>query len=235
MTVIAIIPAAGIGQRMEQDLPKQYLTLLGKTILELSVQALLADPRIKQVYVGLQQHDRYFPLLPLANDPRIIQVQGGASRAETVTNALIAAAANHADTTLVAVHDAARPGLSAIFLAKLLTVAQQQPEQGALAAVPAWDTMKRKTANGQLTTFDRSELWHAFTPQIFQLGPLLRALQQAAAQGVEITDEASAMELQGINPVLVEAEQHLRKITCPADLIMVQALMLAAQQELTLE
>lgn len=232
MSVIAIIPAAGIGQRMGQEIPKQYLTLLGKTILELSAYALLADPRVSQVFIGLQPNDSYFPHLALAKDPRIVPVTGGDSRAETVTNALLTAAKTHAPDTLVAVHDAARPGLSKALLGKLLDSAEDEPNQGVLAAVPAWDTMKRKqSATAPLITVDRAELWHAFTPQVFQLGALLHALQQAEAKGLQVTDEASAMELQGLSPVLVHAEQQLRKITCPDDLIMVEALMLAAQHK----
>jgi len=236
VSVIAIIPAAGIGQRMGQEIPKQYLPLLGKTILELSVYALLADPRVSQVYIGLQPNDSYFPNLALAKDPRIVPVTGGESRAETVTNALLEAAKKHTSHTLVAVHDAARPGLSKVLLAKLLDSAEDQPNQGVLAAVPAWDTMKRKQSTlAPLITIDRTELWHAFTPQIFQLGPLLKALQHAEDKGLQVTDEASAMEQQGLSPVLVHAEQQLRKITCPEDLIMVEALMLAAQQKINME
>lgn len=234
MSIIAVIPAAGIGQRMNQEVPKQYLTLLGKSILEHSISALLADSRIERVYVALQQNDPYFATLSFFHDLRVTQVQGGASRATSVTNALLAAVKNHADDTLVAVHDAARPGLSKGFLEELLNVAEANPERGALAAVPAWDTMKRQQTSGPLTTVNRAELWHAFTPQVFQLAPLLNALKNATANGLDVTDEASAMEFEGMSPVLVEAEQQLRKITCPDDLIMVEALM-KAQQRTTLE
>ncbi len=236
MAVIAVIPAAGIGHRMGEEIPKQYLPLLGQSILEHSVYALLADPRIERVYVALQANDPYFTELTLASDSRVEPVVGGVTRAESVSNALAVAVKRYSVDTLVAVHDAARPGLSKPLLKKLLNIAEAHPERGALAAVPAWDTIKRRQQNNeQLTTVERTELWHAFTPQVFQLGPLLYAFQQAAEKGLVVTDEASAMEGEGVSPVLVEAEQQLRKITCPDDLIMVKALMLASQPLTTLE
>ncbi|RUO44223.1 2-C-methyl-D-erythritol 4-phosphate cytidylyltransferase [Aliidiomarina taiwanensis] len=231
MSVIAIIPAAGIGQRMGAEVPKQYLTLLGKSILEQSVLALLADTRVQQVFIAVQPDDPYFSAQTnLSNHPQVVRVPGGASRAQSVLHGLAAAQALHGPDTLALVHDAARPGLSKKLLTALLDQAQQVPERGVVAAVPAWDTLKQTNKHGQVQTLDRSLVWHAFTPQIFPLQALLDAMMKAERAGVNVTDEASAMEFMGVSPILLEAEQQLRKITCPDDLIMVEALLKAQPQ-----
>lgn len=228
MKVIAVIPAAGIGQRMGASIPKQYLTLFHQTILEHSTYALLADTRVQQVYLALHPDDHYFSHLSLAKEPRVVSVIGGETRAVSVLNALRVAALEHDSTTLVAVHDAARPGLSKDFLARLLNAAIAAPKQGVVAAVPAWDTIKQQDG-AQVSTLDRSKIWHAFTPQVFQLGVLIQALEVAITQNIAITDEASALELLGVQPHLLVAEQQLRKITCPEDLVMVKALLIASK------
>lgn len=228
MSVIAIIPAAGVGQRMGADVPKQYLSLLGKSILEQSVYALLADKRVQQVFIAVQANDPYFAdLTELHNHPQVVRVPGGETRAQSVLHGLAAANALHGGETLAVVHDAARPGLSKKLLKTLLDRAQQEPQRGVVAAVPAWDTLKQYDDKGRVKTLDRNQVWHAFTPQIFQLQALLDAMMKAGRAGIHITDEASAMEYVGVSPVLLEAEQQLRKITCPDDLIMVEALLQA--------
>ncbi|WP_232819859.1 2-C-methyl-D-erythritol 4-phosphate cytidylyltransferase [Aliidiomarina celeris] len=225
MTVIAIVPAAGIGQRMQSDRPKQYLQLGERTILEHSVEALLNGNLVECVYVAVQAQDPYFASLPIAQHPRVRRVQGGTTRAESVLSALSQARNEWPANTMVAVHDAARPGLSLTVLKALLVRAAEQPEQGAIVAMPAWDTMKMAHAGSVEQTIDRRALWHAFTPQVFQVERLYSALTGALKAGIEITDESSAMEWAGHRPALVEGEAKLRKITSQDDLIMVSALL----------
>lgn len=228
--MIAVVPAAGIGQRMNADRPKQYLELNGKTVLELSIAALMREPRIERVYVAIQAGDTYFPQLPLSRDPRIVRTPGGATRADSVRQALEVAQQAWPSDTLVAVHDAARPGLAMKDLGELLDAASENPAQGALLAIPVTDTVKRGDAHGYAKeTLNREELWLAATPQVFQLQPLLHALQAAELSEHRITDEASAMELTGVTPRLVAAGQSIRKVTQPEDLILVATLM--EQQE----
>lgn len=231
MKYIAVVPAAGIGQRMGAEQPKQYLSLGNQSILEHSVYALLAGDWIERVYVAVQADDPYFSHLAIARDPRVVRVDGGPTRAQSVLNALDVALAAWPAETLVAVHDAARPGLSLQVLNALFQQAEQSPEQGVLAALPAWDTMKVSDGGKVKSTFDRRHLWHACTPQIFTLERLYKAIQGALQHGVAITDEASAMEWAGYTPVLVQAEQQLRKITCPEDLVMVSALLAFNKRE----
>lgn len=224
MNIIGIIPAAGVGSRMNQTLPKQYSLLLGKTVLEHSALSLLQDERVAHVYIPLHGNDPYFHTLPLAKNKKITSLTGGVERFDSVWLALNQAKTQHTGSTLVLVHDAARPGLSKAFLKKLIDKAMEHSERGAIAAVPAWDTMKQQQ-NNKIVTMPREFLWHAFTPQIFRLDYLIKAFEHARIKQLTITDESSAMEALYPSPILVEATQQLRKITCQDDLIMVEALM----------
>jgi len=215
----AVIPAAGVGARMGADRPKQYLELAGKTILEHSLACFLEHPQLKGLVVSLAVDDPYWPTLACAADPRIQRAAGGAERADSVLNALlrlIELGAALEDWVLV--HDAARPNLSRFDLDLLLAELADDPV-GGLLAVPARDTLKRAGADGRvLETVDRSLIWQAYTPQMFRLGALHRALADARVAGVAITDEASAIEWAGLAPRLIEGRADNLKITRPEDL-----------------
>ncbi|CEO38198.1 2-C-methyl-D-erythritol 4-phosphate cytidylyltransferase [Photobacterium kishitanii] len=219
---IAVVPAAGVGSRMAADRPKQYLHIAGKTILEHTVDRLLSLAEITRVVIAISADDPYFPLLPLATDPRITVVDGGAERADSVFAGL---AAIDNDNAWVLVHDAARPCVRQTDLQALITAAVSS-EYGAILAAPVRDTMKR----GQNTltqpqishTVDRENLWHALTPQMFRVGQLRDALTAALAQGATITDEASALEFCGYTPLLVAGRSDNLKVTQPEDLALAE-------------
>ncbi|XBS70610.1 2-C-methyl-D-erythritol 4-phosphate cytidylyltransferase [Acerihabitans sp. KWT182] len=213
--VIAILPAAGIGSRMQNDCPKQYLAIGGKTLLEHAVEALLQQPCIRQVIVAVSAADRQFDRLPLADNPRVSRVTGGKERADSVMAALHQA--HGADWVLV--HDAARPCLHQDDLARLLAITALT-SVGGILATPVRDTMKRAAPDGGAIdhTVERRDLWHALTPQLFPL-PLLRScLTRALSGGAAITDEASALEYCGYQPLLVPGRADNIKITRPEDL-----------------
>lgn len=212
--IVAVVPAAGVGSRMQTDKPKQYLQIHGKTILEHSVGVLLTYPHIKHVILAIAENDPYFHQLPLAQDPRIQIVFGGKTRAETVLNGL--KAIEHPDRVYVMVHDAARPCITHEDLDKLLRI---NDENGAILALPVVDTIKKSDAYRQISkTEDRNFIWLAQTPQFFRAEVLCRALEQALIQGLNITDEASAMELAGFRPHLVVGRSGNVKVTHPEDL-----------------
>ncbi len=215
----AVIPAAGVGARMAADRPKQYLQLGGLTILEHSLLCFLDHPRLKGLVISLAVDDPYWPTLPCALDSRIQQVAGGKERADSVLNALLHLHANGADDNdWVLVHDAARPNLARSDLDNLLVELANDPV-GGLLAVPAKDTLKRADANGRVAeTVDRSLIWQAYTPQMFRLGALHRALADSLVSNVSITDEASAIEWAGQSPRLIEGRADNIKITRPEDL-----------------
>ncbi len=215
----AVIPAAGVGARMAADRPKQYLQLGGRTILEHSLDCFLDHPGLKGLVVSLAEDDPYWPDLASARDPRIQRASGGAERADSVLNALLHLhAQGAADEDWVLVHDAARPNLARTDLDKLLGELAHDPV-GGLLAVPAKDTLKRADAHGRVSeTVDRSTIWQAYTPQMFRLGALHRALADSLVADVAITDEASAMEWAGQAPRLIEGRSDNLKVTRPEDL-----------------
>lgn len=212
-----IVPAAGVGKRMRADKPKQYLPLAGKTLLEHTLDTLISHPRIGQVILALHPQDPYFAALPVAKAAWITRVEGGAERADSVLNALQVLK----DDQWVLVHDAARPCLSHRDLDQLLRLAEG--DTGGILATPVRDTMKRANADKQVVkTEDRSNLWHALTPQFFPSRLLTNALKAALAQGIQITDEASAMEWAGYPVQLVEGCASNIKVTRPEDLALAE-------------
>ncbi|PMV25921.1 MULTISPECIES: 2-C-methyl-D-erythritol 4-phosphate cytidylyltransferase [unclassified Pseudomonas] len=215
----AVIPAAGVGARMAADRPKQYLQLGGRTILEHSLGCFLDHPDLKGLVVSLAVDDPYWPNLPCANDPRIVRADGGDERSGSVLNALLQLnALGASDDDWVLVHDAARPNLSRDDLDSLLAELADDPV-GGLLAVPARDTLKRVDKRGRVVeTVDRSLIWQAYTPQMFRLGALHRALADSLVADAVITDEASAMEWSGQAPRLIEGRSDNIKVTRPEDL-----------------
>lgn len=214
--IATVIPAAGVGKRMKADKPKQYLPLCGATVLEQTLYRLKQVPALQHFFLALSPDDPYFPDLPLAADRQIQRVDGGSERANSVLNALIQIDAQQYPWVLV--HDAARPVVRVSDI-ELLIQCCLQNEQGGILATPVRDTMKLATAENTVKqTVDRTTLWHAYTPQLFPTVLLREALQRALAQGVAITDEASAMEWAGWPVQLVQGHSDNIKITQAEDL-----------------
>lgn len=214
-SVIAVLPAAGVGSRMQADCPKQYLTIGKQTILEHAIHALLRHPRILQVIVAIGPDDRQFCQLPIAQDPRVRVTVGGRQRADSVMAGLQLAG----EAEWVLVHDAARPCLHAEDLDRLLAITEHSKVGGILAA-RVRDTMKRGEP-GQETiahTVERQDLWHALTPQLFPLQLLKLCLQRALDDDAVVTDEASALEHCGYHPLLIAGRSDNIKVTRPEDL-----------------
>lgn len=222
--VWCVIPAAGVGKRMLSAIPKQYLRLHGKTVLEHSLSCFLKHPQIKGIVVVLSAEDEYWlDLVSQYQGYPVYRAIGGQERADSVLNGLKYLQQNLAitNTAKVLVHDAARPCLSQQDLSALLAT---NAEQGAILASPVRDTMKRAFKGQKVIshTEERADLWHALTPQLAPLGLLTQALEQALQAGANITDEASALEYLGFQPILVEGDASNIKITRPADLALAE-------------
>lgn len=159
--IIAVIPASGVGSRMQAEKPKQYLQLKGKTILEHTVSIFLEHPHVEKVIVAVARKDPFYSTLELLKSPKIQLVFGGETRADSVLNALQEI---NTENAWALVHDAARPCLKRSDLDKLLQI---NDPQGGILAIPAVDTMKRANGTKIAHTEDRSTLWHAFNPTIF--------------------------------------------------------------------
>ncbi len=212
-----IIPAAGIGRRMGSNTPKQYLLLNEQTVIEHTLSVFDLHSSISEIVVAVAKEDEYWAELNIKLSKPLHKVAGGKERCDSVLNALTFLQNKaHADDWIL-VHDAARPCLRTEDLTFLLEECQSHAVGGILA-VPVRDTMKRSVENIIKETVDRENLWHALTPQMFRYKLLKDALELALKKNNVVTDEASAMELAGYQPLLVEGHADNLKITRPEDL-----------------
>jgi len=217
----ALVPAAGFGARMGNELPKQYLPLAGKPMLAHALATLCACGDIKTVFVVLAPDDAQFRTYDWSRFGDKLQPLfcGGETRAESVANGLLACELEADDWVLV--HDAARPCLSRTQLAKLISELRDDPIGGILA-VPVADTLKRADAQQRIAcTEPREGLWQAQTPQMFRAGLLAEGL----ARCHHVTDEASAIEALGLQPKLVASDSSNFKVTYPQDIELAELLL----------
>lgn len=235
-TLWCLLPAAGIGQRMGANLPKQYLPLANQTLIEVTLSRLhLAFPDAILV-LPLHPKDLWWPATELRflkryPNVKLLTCLGGDERADSVLAGLNALAAFAQPNDWVLVHDVARPCVTQQDLHNLFTALQNHPVGGLLAA-PVADTMKRgqgsNDANEVSATVDRNQLWHALTPQMFRFNKLHSALTQGLEKGLNLTDESSALEAAGFKPLLIAGRRDNIKITHPEDLPFAELLL--AQQ-----
>ena len=212
----AIVPAAGSGSRMGAVRPKQYLPLLGRPLIHHALATLCAAPAIDKVFVVLSVDDAEWARhdWSVLGSKLVPLFCGGATRADSVLGGLRAIADEAAQSDWVLVHDAARPCLASWHIDKL-TRELAGEEVGGLLAVPVADTLKRADEQRHVVeTVARDSLWQAQTPQMFRYVMLRRALETAR----DVTDEASAIEMAGLRPRLVQGDATNLKVTYPLDL-----------------
>jgi len=217
----AVVPAAGVGRRMGGNIPKQYLELSGQPVLLQTLRRLASCPGISGLFLGISAADPYWqeiwqeisleaPLLKSVCD-------GGDERADTVSRILDDMKGMVQENDWVLVHDAVRPCISHTDIQQLMRLASQH--DGGLLGRPISDTVKLADSRGRVKkTIARDGLWGAQTPQMFRYGELRMALRDAKKKGLVITDEASAMELAGFQPLMVQGSSDNIKITVPGDL-----------------
>lgn len=237
----AVLPAGGSGSRLGAAIPKQYLDLAGRSMLERSVDALLAATWIERALVVVAPSDRQAEPL-LGSRARVAVVpRGGATRRDSVMGGLryLSETVGASAFDWVLVHDAARPGLTLAALERLRAALaageagrNEDHEAGGLLAIPVADTVKREAVASNAAdrepaaprvceTVDRIGLWLAQTPQMFRLGALLAALERFPG----VTDEASAMEAAGHPVRLIEGDRLNFKVTTSDDLDMMRRLL----------
>lgn len=228
-----VIPAAGIGQRMQSQLPKQYLKIHEKTLIEHTLDCFLKHDQVAGIVVVLSATDNYWHSLNIESKFKPIEtVLGGLDRSASVIQGLkyLQQLKKIPESSWVMVHDAARPCLSKEDLDAVLAVRKTETIGGLLAS-PVRDTMKRSVnldnagTGSDVAIFDcvshtesRENLWHALTPQIFRIGALQKALHYSQQEGFDITDESSAMENIGEKPIIVECLHNNIKVTHPDDI-----------------
>jgi 2-C-methyl-D-erythritol 4-phosphate cytidylyltransferase len=213
----AIVPAAGVGKRMGTEVPKQYLEVGGKPVLQHTLERLLSVETIAGINVALGEEDGFWPDLPFTDHPRIRAVPGGRERADSVYSALLHLEDRAKPDDWVLVHDAARLCITRSDVLRLIETLRDDPIGGILA-LPVSDTLKTVDNQYITGTPDRRQVWRALTPQMFRYGLLRQALFDAAEQNRLVTDESSALELAGYRPCIVEGRPDNLKITRPEDL-----------------
>lgn len=221
MALWCVVPAAGRGLRVGGDLPKQYLPLNDRTVIQCTLDRLSQLP-VEAIIVPVAADDARAGVLDYRDASLIRFVTGGAERADSVLAGLESIAHQAADDDWVLVHDVARPCVRIHDIELLLAAIAEHPV-GGLLANRVRDTMKRSQGDEVAETVSRDNLWHALTPQIFRFGLLREALLAAQAAGVVVTDEAQALERLGERPLLVEGARDNLKITWPEDLQMAEA------------
>lgn len=226
----AFVPCAGVGARaiapgQRADLPKQYQPVAGRPLVLHTLAALAGVARLSGTLVGISAGDRFFEALQTDATPTWrVAACGGATRADTVLGGLAELAAlGAAEEDWVLVHDAARCLLTPAMVDRLIDACEGDPVGGLLAhQLP--DTLKEARLEGGVArvaaTLPRADKWLAQTPQMFRLGPLRAALQ---AMGAAATDEASAVEAQGLRPLLVAGSAQNFKVTYPEDFALAAA------------
>lgn len=217
-----VIPAAGVGKRMNSNIPKQYMMLNNQTVIEHTLAVFLQQPLVSGIVVAVSKDDGYWSSVQYASDEKIHVADGGKERCDSVLNALLEIKKIADEDDWVLVHDAARPCLAQDDLLSLINQLRTHTV-GGLLAFPVRDTMKRQSMDGINVvdhTVEREGLWHALTPQMFKVGMLYDALTNALNAGAVVTDESSAMEYAGYSPVLIEGKASNIKVTQSEDLLL---------------
>lgn len=224
----ALIPAAGVGARMGSELPKQYMPVAGKPMLQHVLDIFVDATSIAHTFVVVSADDGYIDAICGAanSHPNLTVLRvGGLTRHESVLNGLHAIRDMVEDDDRILVHDAARPGLDRDLMEKLIRVLQDD-EVGGLLALPVVDTLKRADGDDRVdATVSREKLWAAQTPQMFAYALLRRALEQSE----NVSDEAGAIEALGLKPKLVEGSPRNFKVTLAQDIALAE-LFLKGQQ-----
>jgi 2-C-methyl-D-erythritol 4-phosphate cytidylyltransferase len=220
-----VVAAAGQGRRFGAGVPKQYIDIAGRTLLEWTLDRLTSHPRIAGVVLVVAADDTQSISPGSCHEKPLLRVAGGAERADSVLAGLRALPDTVDDDAFVLVHDAARPCVRHTDIDALID--QGMPAGGALLAAPLRDTLKRSDGSARvLETEPRESRWRALTPQMFRRGELIAALESACREGIVVSDEAMAMERAGFRPLLVEGSDDNLKVTTPADMALAEYLLL---------
>lgn len=214
----AIVPAAGMGKRVGNLVPKQYLDLNGRPLIEWSLSRLLEIEALQQLTVVVSAEDEYWNNLKIARNQRIQTITGGEERSGSVLNGLESLSGIASDDDWILVHDAARPCIRITDIHRLID-SVMATNHGGILAVPVRDTIKMSDCDKRVKhTLDRNHLWHSLTPQIFRYGELKHAVTSAINNHAQVTDEAAAMERVGQQPRLIEGASDNIKVTFPEDI-----------------
>jgi 2-C-methyl-D-erythritol 4-phosphate cytidylyltransferase len=212
-----IIPAAGKGSRMSQDIPKQFFNLEGKTILQWVEFIFSKIMSIKSISIAIQPEIKFLDTLgsQFSDKTKIYKI-GGDTRAQTVLNTINKIKNLVSDDDWILVHDAARVGITELLINNFIDDISSH-KVGGIMAIPVADTVKKVNDNMEIiTTENREKLWLAQTPQMFRYKILKKALEQFDGTP---TDEAEAIESLGLKPKIFKGNILNTKITYKEDLV----------------
>jgi 2-C-methyl-D-erythritol 4-phosphate cytidylyltransferase len=223
----ALIPCAGSGSRAGTQSPKQYQLLAGRAMVWHTLSAFRALPALAGLWVVVSPEDEGFTLAcpDFGEGHEVVTATGGSTRAASVCNglkALLKQVAKPDDWVLV--HDAARCLITPAQITALLDACQSDAV-GGLLALPVPDTLKSSAAGRVAATVGRLDTYLAQTPQMFRIGALIAALEAAEKMGLSVTDESSAMEAQGLKPLLVAGAMQNFKVTYPEDFALAEVIL----------
>lgn len=222
MKRILVIPASGVGSRMNQDIPKQYIKLdNGLSILDTTISRLLSEPFFDLVVVALNSKDRYWKDSIHISNARIKICAGGKERSDSVRNALMALKNVASDNDWVFVHDAARPCVRLDDIRRLYAAIRVENVIGGILATAAHDTVKAVDKEFNIVkTLDRTKIYLAQTPQVFCYRTLLMGYYFCLHNNIVVTDEASAVEALDHQPIIIDGDKRNIKVTTPEDLVL---------------
>jgi len=214
----AIIVAAGSGQRFASDVPKQFLEIAGKFVIQHSIDAFDSIDEVEGIVLVMPQNQKLWQDITLTATKPLMYTTGGSSRVESVLHGLEILAPSVEETSWILVHDAARVCVTSDDIKKLITICSQK-NQGGLLVKDINDTIKYSQDGDYVNkTIDRNNLYAALTPQMFPYGQLVDVLSNV--DGTSITDEASAFEQRGIKPLMVKGRSDNFKLTYADDFLM---------------
>ena len=214
-----VVPASGIGQRMNSTIPKQYIILeKGLTILDQCLNTILSNDLISGFIVALDKKDSHVKSSDFAKDPKLISITtGGKERFHSVLNALNALDQTAKPNDWVLVHDAVRPCIRKEDINKLIEEVADD-KVGGILANRIVDTVKQKNNGGLVSTIDRQKLYIAQTPQMFRYAILKDSIEKAIKSNMHITDESEALESLNYSIRIVEGSSSNIKITTQEDI-----------------
>ena len=224
---VAIIPAAGSSTRFSGEVPKQFLRVDGRTVLELSIKPILDFSECLGVCILVPQDDQYHKALEIKDNPKIFLTEGGTTRINSVMEGIKFWLKSELSYDHILIHDAARPCLRSSDVQQLLDSIDSEVD-GVVLGIPCSDTIKKVSAKGSLVlnTVDRSKLWRAFTPQIFRKEALQNhALEENIKK--KFTDEASLVEANGGKLKMVKGFEDNIKLTFSEDLSLIKSILLS--------
>jgi 2-C-methyl-D-erythritol 4-phosphate cytidylyltransferase len=219
MITIAIIPAAGMGIRMNAKVPKQFIELEGKPLLAITLEKFNACPLIDGIILVVPANDIDFcktEIVRKYNLGKVMSVTpGGARRQDSVRLGLKVI---DTECNAVIIHDGVRPFVSPEIITKSIKAIEH--ERAVITAIPAKDTIKKVNAEGYvIDTFDRKFIWQVQTPQVFRFKEISDAHKKANDEGWDdVTDDAMLMEKMGVPIKVIEGSDENIKITTPNDL-----------------